>query len=101
MRSTHIMLDRYLSSRTWEGKKEHRKKFRKAKVTDLTCRNHGSCEYCTGNRTYFDKKARLAVILQLDDITYTEPDEYEGFEIDKYWKQYWEKWRMEHEDRDI
>ncbi len=30
--------------------KEHRKKYRKSKAIDKTCRNHGSCPYCKGNR---------------------------------------------------
>lgn len=32
--------------------KEHRKPYRKAKAVDATCRNHGSCPYCRGNRLY-------------------------------------------------
>lgn len=31
---------------------EHRKEYRGAKAVDKTCRNHGSCEYCKGNRLY-------------------------------------------------
>lgn len=34
-----------------EHKKERRKQFRKSKAFDRTCRNHGSCPYCEGNRT--------------------------------------------------
>lgn len=36
--------------------KEHRKPYRKAKAVDTTCRNHGSCIYCQGNRQYKNKK---------------------------------------------
>ena len=36
--------------------KEHRKEYRGAKAIDKTCRNHGSCEYCKGNRMYKVKK---------------------------------------------
>ena len=36
--------------------KEKRKKYRKAKAVDHTCRNHGSCPYCEGNRLYKNKK---------------------------------------------
>jgi len=32
--------------------KEHRKPYRKAKAIDKTCRNHGSCPYCEGNRKH-------------------------------------------------
>jgi hypothetical protein len=31
--------------------KEKRAPFRKSKAFDRTCRNHGSCPYCEGNRT--------------------------------------------------
>lgn len=36
--------------------KEHRKPFYGPKAIDKTCRNHGSCPYCYGNRTYCNKK---------------------------------------------
>ena len=39
--------------------KEHRKPYRGAKLIDYTCRNHGACPWCTGNRTYSHKKADL------------------------------------------
>lgn len=32
--------------------KEHRKPYRKAKRIDKSCRNHGSCPYCAGNRKH-------------------------------------------------
>ena len=32
--------------------KEHRKPYRKAKAVDKSCRNHGSCPYCSGNRKH-------------------------------------------------
>ena len=38
--------------------KEHRKPYRKAKAVDATCRNHGSCPYCRGNRLYQVKKEK-------------------------------------------
>ena len=39
--------------------KEHRKSFEKydfAKYVDKTCRNHGSCPWCKGNRLYNYRK---------------------------------------------
>ena len=30
--------------------KEHRKPYRKAKAIDASCRNHGNCPWCLGNR---------------------------------------------------
>jgi hypothetical protein len=35
-----------------EHHKEHRKKYRGAKAVDSCCRNHGSCKWCEGNRTF-------------------------------------------------
>jgi hypothetical protein len=32
--------------------KERRKPYRKAKAVDKTCRNHGGCPYCEGNRKH-------------------------------------------------
>lgn len=32
--------------------KEHRKEYRGSKACDTTCRNHGSCVWCEGNRRY-------------------------------------------------
>ncbi len=55
-----------------------------------------------GNRTHFDKKARLAAILQLDDIYYTEPDEDVDYNERDYFGEYWKKYKEEYsEDRDV
>jgi len=32
--------------------KENRKKFRRSKAFVLSCRNHGGCSYCEGNRMH-------------------------------------------------
>ncbi|MBO7330061.1 MAG: hypothetical protein J6W00_14965 [Lentisphaeria bacterium] len=32
--------------------KEHREPYRKSKAFDKTCRNHGGCPYCQGNRKH-------------------------------------------------
>jgi hypothetical protein len=40
--------------------KEHRKRYRKAARWDRTCRNHGACPYCVGNRTYAGRRAETA-----------------------------------------
>ena len=37
--------------------KEHRKDYRGSKRIDKTCRNHGGCDYCKGNRLYSTKKS--------------------------------------------
>jgi hypothetical protein len=36
--------------------KEHREPFRKSKRFDATCRNHGACPWCRGNRTHKYKR---------------------------------------------
>ena len=38
--------------------KEHRKPYRCGKAIDKTCRNHGGCPVCEGNRKYSDTKRR-------------------------------------------
>lgn len=35
-----------------EHKKEKRKPYKGAKAVDCSCRNHGTCEWCRGNRMY-------------------------------------------------
>lgn len=40
-----------------EHGKEHRKQYYKyCKLVDPSCRNHGSCAYCQGNRQYSTRK---------------------------------------------
>ena len=39
-----------------EHKKEHRKQYEGAKAVDKTCRNHGTCLWCSNNRQYKNKK---------------------------------------------
>lgn len=38
--------------------KEHRQEYRGAKRVDKTCRNHGNCIWCLGNRKYQEKKGK-------------------------------------------
>lgn len=38
-----------------EHKKTKRKQYRGAKLVDCSCRNHGGCPWCEGNRLYGDK----------------------------------------------
>ena len=39
-----------------EHGKEHRKPYRGSKRIDRTCRNHGGCPWCEGNRLHKYKK---------------------------------------------
>ena len=50
-----------------EHGKERRKKYRGSKRIDKTCRNHGGCDYCEGNRLYSAKKAMSAATEQLKE----------------------------------
>lgn len=38
-----------------EHGKEHRKKYSGSKAIDKTCRNHGGCDWCKGNRVHSSK----------------------------------------------
>lgn len=42
-----------------EHGKEHRKPYTGSKAFDRTCRNHGSCDWCRGNRQFKFKKSEL------------------------------------------
>lgn len=43
----------------YPNRKDWRKKYKKSKRFDRSCRNHGSCPYCEANRLLFDKKKRI------------------------------------------
>ncbi len=47
--------------------KEHRKLYRGAKLMDCTCRNHGSCGWCKGNRMYKNDKRELRQVQELEE----------------------------------
>lgn len=47
--------------------KEHRKPFRGAKRFDSSCRNHGGCEWCFGNRTASSRRREEASRDELKD----------------------------------
>ena len=47
--------------------KEHRKPYRGAKGIDRTCRNHGGCEWCKGNRTHKNDKSELRQVQELEE----------------------------------
>lgn len=49
-------------------KKEKRTPYRKAKAKDPTCRNHGSCIFCQGNRVYKTKKRELSIKQKLSEF---------------------------------
>ena len=52
-----------------EHGKERRKPWRGSKNFDKTCRNHGGCDWCKGNRLYSTKKELERVKEQLKGET--------------------------------
>ena len=36
----------------YPNRKDHRKPYRKSKAIDRSCRSHGSCPWCRGNRLH-------------------------------------------------
>ena len=43
-----------------EHGKEHRKRYYGSKAFDRSCRNHGGCDYCEGNRKAANRRRELA-----------------------------------------
>ena len=63
--------------------KEHRKPYKGAKAVSRSCRNHGACEWCKGNRLHNAKRKMSKEVK--DEIRY----------INKYDERIWlqEKWQ--------
>lgn len=40
----------------YPNRKDRRKPYRKSKAFDRSCRNHGDCPYCEGNRLHGSKR---------------------------------------------
>lgn len=53
---------------SYPNRKDRRKKYRGSKSFDRTCRNHGSCPYCEGTRTFSIKKIKEHSNLDLKEI---------------------------------
>lgn len=45
----------------YPNRKDRRKPFRRSASFDRSCRNHGDCDYCQGNRTH--RNLRRAPVL--------------------------------------
>lgn len=50
-----------------EHRKEHRKPYSGTKTMFYSCRNHGSCDWCKGNRTHKNDKRKLATEQRMSD----------------------------------
>lgn len=55
-------------SKAIEHGKEHRKEYRKSKRFDKTCRNHGGCKWCQGNREHHNKVRELKYTGDIDSV---------------------------------
>lgn len=51
-----------------KGSKERRKEYTDSRLFDATCRNHGGCPWCEGNRTHFWKKKKVAAETELKNF---------------------------------
>ena len=49
--------------------KEKRKPYHGAKAIDASCRNHGGCPWCEGNRMYRANRQEAAIKEQLREYT--------------------------------
>lgn len=58
-----MSLDRAISSG-----KEHRKPYRKSKAFDASCRNHGRCSWCEGNRRHANLVREIATRERMNEF---------------------------------
>jgi len=49
-------------------KKEHRKQYHDSRVIDMTCRSHGTCFWCQGNRFHKLNKQLLSAKEQIEEL---------------------------------
>ena len=66
-----------------EYNKEHRKKYRGAKAIDPTCRNHGSDDCSTENRTYKNKKRQNIIDEKIQEVDEWLDGNYEDWDDDE------------------
>lgn len=61
----HISGDRMSFAKSIQHGKEHRKPYRGSKRFDHSCRNHGGCGYCRGNRTHRTRIRECSAVEQI------------------------------------
>lgn len=66
-----------------EYNKEHRKKYRGTKAVDPTCRNHGSDDLSTENRTYKNKKRQNVIDEKIQEVDAWLDGNYEDWDDDE------------------
>ena len=52
--------------------KEHRKPYHGAKSVDSTCRNHGGCPWCEGNRLHQYRKSDMIAKEKIKEVDFEE-----------------------------
>ena len=52
--------------------KEHRKPYHGAKSVDSTCRNHGGCPWCEGNRLHQYRKSDMLAKEKIKEVDFEE-----------------------------
>lgn len=61
--------------KNYPNRKDWRRPYRGSKRFDRTCRCHGGCGYCEGNRTYTTRRALAATGQQLNALQEPEDNE--------------------------
>lgn len=51
--------------------KEHRAPYRGSKAIDKTCRNHGGCDFCLGNRMHSTQKRKARMNCEQEEMPLT------------------------------
>jgi len=65
----------------YQNRKDHRRPYYDSRRFDYTCRNHGSCPYCTGGRLFASVRrqpADLQLQIKLATTTFAECEEYKN-----------------------
>lgn len=50
-----------------ENGREHRKRYTNSKAFDYSCRNHGGCAWCEGNRLYKTRRKEEEFSRELEE----------------------------------
>ena len=54
--------------KNYPKRKDWRKPLRRSKRFDRSCRNHGGCPWCEGNRTHINDARELGADEQIEDF---------------------------------
>lgn len=62
--------------KTIEHGKEHRRPYRDSRAVDYTCRNHGACDWCRGNRQFNERREIERMSYKLNEAVWTDKETY-------------------------